>query len=68
VCEILVLVVGCCGLWWGEVIALATDDVDLLRGRIIFNENVVWFGGKVYLGMPKSDVERSVPLIGVVVE
>jgi len=61
-------VVGLCGLWWGEAIALTTDDVDLLRGRIIISKNAVWLDGRVHLGMPKSNVERSVPLIGVVAE
>lgn len=66
--ETLVLVIGYCGLRWGEAIALTTDDVDLLRGRIIINKNAVWLDGKVHLGTPKSNVERSVPLIGMVAE
>lgn len=28
----------------------------------------MWFDGKVHLGTPKSSVERSVPLIGMVAE
>lgn len=66
--ETLVLVIGYCGLRWGEAIVLTTDDVGLLRGRIIFSKNVVWFDGKVRLGTPKGSVERSVLLIGVVAE
>lgn len=66
--ETLILVMGYCGLRWGEAIALTTDDIDLLRRRITVNKNAVWLDKKVHLGTPKSNEEHSVPLIALVAE
>lgn len=66
--ETLILVIGYCGLRWGEAIALTTDDVDLLRRRITISKNAVWLDKKVHMGTPKSGRTRTVPLIGLVAE
>lgn len=66
--ESLILVIGYCGLRWGEAIALTTDDVDLLRRRIRVNKNAVWLDKKVHMGTPKGGGERTVPIFEVVAE
>lgn len=66
--ETLVLVIGYCSLRWGEATALTTNDIDLLRHRITINKNAVWLDKKVHLGTPKSNEERTVPIIGLVAD
>ncbi|MFY9190206.1 MAG: tyrosine-type recombinase/integrase [Lawsonella sp.] len=66
--ETLILVLGYCGLRWGEAIALTTDDIDLLRRRITINKNAVWLDKKIHLGTPKTGENRTVPLIKLVAD
>ncbi len=57
----LVLLLGYCGLRWGEVSALRRRDVDLNRRRLTVAQNAVLVGGVIELGTPKSHERRSVP-------
>lgn len=56
-----VLVLGYCGLRWGEAIGLRVKDVDLQRRRLNINQNAVEIGSRVEVGTPKTHERRSVP-------
>ena len=56
-----VLVLGYCGLRWGELSALRRRDVDLNRRRLTVSQNAVLVGGVIEVGTPKSHERRSVP-------
>jgi integrase len=58
----LVLVLGFCGLRWGEVAALRVKRVDLLRRRLTVAESVTEVSGRLTWGTPKSHQARSVPI------
>ena len=58
----LVLVMGMCGLRWGEAAALRVKRVDLLRRRLVVAESVTEVGGRLVWGTPKSHQSRSVPI------
>jgi integrase len=58
----LVLVLGFCGLRWGEAAALRVWRVDLLRGRLEVVEAVTEVNGRVVFGPPKTHQTRSVPV------
>lgn len=58
----LVLVLGYCGLRWGEATALLVSDVDLLRSRINVRRAVSEISGRLVYGTPKSHATRTVPL------
>ncbi len=60
--RLLVLVLGYCGLRWGEVTALRVHHVDLMRGRLEVSEAVVEVSGRLIFGTPKSHQVRSVPV------
>lgn len=62
----LVLVLGYCGLRWGEATALLVSDVDLLRSRINVRRAVSEISGRLIYGTPKSHATRTVPLPGFV--
>ncbi|WP_402465414.1 tyrosine-type recombinase/integrase [Isoptericola aurantiacus] len=62
----LVLLAGLTGLRWGEVSALRTGDVDLLRRRVTVER--AWTrldDGTLLLGDTKTHARREVPLPGV---
>jgi len=60
----LVLVLGYCGIRWGEAAALSVRQVDPLRGRIWVVESVTEVNGVLIFGTPKAHQSRSVPVPG----
>jgi integrase len=60
--RLLVLMLGYTGLRWGEVAALRTRRIDLLRGRIEVAESVTDVNGRMIFGSPKSHARRWVPI------
>jgi integrase len=66
--DALVLVMGYCGLRWGEVTALNVGDVDFGRGRIEVTKAVEHVGRKYLLGTTKTHETRSVPVSKPVLE
>lgn len=58
----LVLLLGTCGLRWGETAALRVSDVDFLRRRITLHRNAVVIGRQVHVGTLKSSKNRTVVL------
>ncbi|PRZ04482.1 putative peptidoglycan binding protein [Isoptericola sp. CG 20/1183] len=62
----LVLLAGLTGLRWGEISALRTGDVDLLRGRIVIERAYTRLDdGTLLLGDTKTHARREVPVPGV---
>jgi hypothetical protein len=57
-----VLVLGYCGLRWGELAALKVRRVGLVRRRIEIAESVVEVDGVLIWGVPKGYERRSVPI------
>lgn len=57
----MVLVLGYCGLRWGEAIGLRVKDVDFVRNRINVNQNAVEVAREIHVGTPKNHERRSVP-------
>jgi integrase len=60
--ELMVLVLGYCGLRYGEAAALRVRRVDTLRRRLEIVEAVTEISGRVILGTPKTHQTRSVPV------
>lgn len=61
--RLIVLVLGYCGLRWGELAALRVRRLDLLRRRIVVAEAVTEVDGAgMVWGTPKSHQSRSVPV------
>lgn len=58
----LILVLGYCGLRWGEAIALRPRDVDQLRRRLIVQRTIVEDAGRLSIGTPKTHQIREVPI------
>jgi integrase len=58
----LVLVLGYCGLRWGEAAALRVRNIDLLRRRLEIVEAVTEVNGRLVFGAPKTHQRRSVPV------
>jgi integrase len=58
----LILVLGFCGLRWGEVAALRVKRVDLLKRRLTVAESLTEVSGHLEWGTPKSHQSRSVPI------
>jgi integrase len=56
----LVLVLGYCGIRWGEAAALRVRNVNPMRGRVAIVEAVVEVNGRVVLGSPKTHQHREV--------
>lgn len=56
----MVLVLGLCGLRWGEMAALCVGDVDLNRHRLSVKRSATEVGGRVVVDTPKSDKWRQV--------
>lgn len=57
----LVLVLAYCGLRWGEATALRVRHLDMLRRRIMIEENAVQVGSVIEVGTPKNHKKRTVP-------
>ncbi|WEV69477.1 tyrosine-type recombinase/integrase [Bifidobacterium sp. ESL0775] len=64
----LVLVLGFCGLRWGEAIGLVNDDIDFAKNRIHVRRSATRVAGKVVVGSPKSGKGREVPMPRIVAE
>lgn len=62
----LILMLGFCGLRWGEAAALRVRDVDFGHGRINVVNNLVRTGNQWVEGTPKNGEERAVPMPKVV--
>jgi integrase len=62
----LVLLLGYCGLRWGEAAALRVGDIDLTRSRVIVQRAVVDVDGHMIEGAPKTHQRREVPMPRVV--
>lgn len=60
--EPLVLVLGYCGLRWGEAIGLRVSDIDFERKRISVTRNVVEVDKDFHEGTPKTHEARIVPV------
>jgi integrase len=60
--EALVLVLGYCGLRFGEAAGLRVGNIDLLRRRLRVTEAVTEVNGKHVFGTPKNHQARSVPI------
>jgi integrase len=58
----MVLVLGYCGLRWGEAAALRVGRVDVLHGRLDVAEAVTEVNGRVVFGVPKTHQRRAVPV------
>jgi len=59
--QTMVLVLGYCGLRWGEAIGIRVKDIDFTRSRINVNQNAVEVAGEIHVGTPKTHERRSVP-------
>ena len=64
----LVLVLGLCGLRWGEMCGLRVEDVDYGRRRIHVRRNVTRIGSEWSETSPKSHEMRDVPMPSIVGE
>lgn len=60
--ESLILVLGYCGLRWGECAALRVRNVDLLRGRLMVEGSLAEVNGRLIFGSTKAHASRSVPV------
>lgn len=58
----LVLLLGLCGLRWGEMCGLKVEDVDYARRRIHIRRNITRIGSKWSETSPKSHEMRDVPM------
>ncbi|MGM7668379.1 tyrosine-type recombinase/integrase [Microbacterium sp. A93] len=57
----LVMVLGYCGLRWGEATALRVRHVNRVRRRFNVEENAVLVRWQIHVGTPKTHERRSVP-------
>jgi integrase len=60
--RVLVLVLGYCGLRFGEAAALLVADLDLLRRRVRIERSVTDIDGQMVTTTPKTHMRREVPL------
>lgn len=58
----MVLVLGLCGLRFGECVALRVRSVDLLRRRLRVSASVSEVGGRLAWSTPKTHQSRDVPM------
>ena len=61
----MVLVLGLCGLRWGEMAGLHVDDVDFVRHRLNVRRSATTVGHGVVVDLPKSGETRRVVFPGV---
>lgn len=64
----LILVLGYCGLRWGEAIALQVRDLDAARGRLQVDRALTEISGTLVPTTPKSHERRSVPVPAIVMD
>ncbi len=60
--DVLVAVLGVCGLRFGEAVALRGRHVDALRRRLVVEESLAEVSGRFVFGTTKSHVRRQVPV------
>jgi len=60
--NVLVSVLGICGLRWGEAAALRGRHVDTLRRRLLVEESLAEISGQLIFGPTKSHARRAVPV------
>lgn len=60
--QVLVQLLGYTGLRWGEVSALRVRHLDMLRRRMMIEDNVVLVRGVYEFGTPKHGHSREVPI------
>jgi integrase len=65
---VLVLVLAYCGIRWGEATALRVKHLDMLRRRLMIEENAVQVGSVIEIGTPKNHKKRTVPYPRFLVE
>jgi integrase len=65
---VFVLVLGYCGLRFGEAAALRVRNIDLMRRRIRITEAVVEVNGHQVFGTTKNHQARSVPIPPIVAD
>lgn len=56
----MVLVLGLCGLRWGEMAGLHVEDVDFARHRLSVRRSATTVGHEVVVDLPKSGRSRQV--------
>lgn len=59
---LLVLVLGYCGLRFGEAAGLRVRDVDTMRGRLNVTRSASAMTGKIVIETPKTHCRRTVPV------
>ena len=64
----LVLLLGLCGLRWGEAAALRVADIDFLRRRVHLHRNAVAVGPDIIVGPLKAGGARTIALPQVVTD
>lgn len=64
----LVLLLGLCGLRWGEMCGLKVEDIDYARHRIHIRRNITRIGSEWTETSPKSHEMRDVPMPKIVSE
>lgn len=64
----LILVLGLCGLRWGEATGLNVKDVDFTRRRIHVVRSATRVNGRIQVGTPKSGASREVPVPSIVMD
>lgn len=64
----LVLVLGFCGLRWGEATGLRVGDIDFDRNRIHVDKSATRIGREVVVGSTKTDRSREVSMPAVVAD
>jgi integrase len=62
--RLMILVLGLCGLRFGECAALRVRSVDLMRRRLRVSESVSEVNGHMIWSMPKTHQSRDVPIPG----
>jgi integrase len=63
--NVLIAVLGTCGLRWGEAVALRGRHEDELRRRLIVEESLAKISGRLVFGPTKSHSRRRVPGAGL---
>jgi integrase len=64
----LVLVLGYCGLRWGEAAALRVRNIDFLKGRLFVESSLAEVNGVVMFGTTKTHATRTVPIPSFLLE
>ncbi|GAP56281.1 putative prophage phiRv2 integrase [Arthrobacter sp. Hiyo6] len=57
----LVLMLAYCGLRWGEATGPRVKHLDMLKRRLMIEENAVQVGSVIEVGTPKNHKKRTVP-------